>query len=105
MNYRGYAIPDVVRQFFLSGYPDMHTIHDNIVVAENAGYKVLTTYVLPKEAWVQGYYDILGPRAKALADHPDPSVRDFALETIKEIDIFECSEDSYGYVFYVIQRI
>jgi trans-aconitate methyltransferase len=97
-------VPDMVREFFLSGYPDMQPVHHNIVVAENAGYKVLNTYALPKEAWVEGYYDILEPRAKALVDHPAPSVRDFAAETVKEIEIFECSEDSYGYVFYVLQR-
>ena len=51
-----------------------------------------------------GGMEKLGPRAKALAGHPDPSVRNFAVETIKEIEIFECSEDSYGYVFYVLQR-
>jgi hypothetical protein len=53
---------------------------------------------------VEGYYDILEPRAKALVDHPDLPVRDFATETVREIEIFKCSEDSYGYVFYVLQR-
>jgi len=51
-----------------------------------------------------GYYDILGPRARSLASHPDASVRDFAAETIREIEIFESSEDSYGYAFYLLQR-
>jgi SAM-dependent methyltransferase len=97
-------VPDAVRRFFLNGYPDMQSVRDNIAAAENAGYEVLTTYVLPGEAWVEGYYDVLAPRAKALADHPDPAVRDFALETIEEIDVFERSENSYGYVFYVLQR-
>jgi hypothetical protein len=53
---------------------------------------------------VQGDYDVLKSRARALVEHPDPSVRDFAVETVKEIEIFECSEDSYGYVFYILQR-
>ena len=97
-------VPIAVREFFLSGYPDMQSIQQNITIAESAGYKVLATYTLPKEAWVEGYYDILEPRAKALVDHPDPSVRDFAAETVREIEIFEVSEDSYGYVFYVLQR-
>jgi SAM-dependent methyltransferase len=97
-------VPEAVREFFLSGYPDMHSIQQNIAAAENAGYKLLTTYTLPKETWVEGYYDILGPRAKALIDHPDASVRNFAIETVKEIETFERSEDSYGYVFYVLQR-
>jgi hypothetical protein len=68
------------------------------------GYKVLDTFTLPDEVWVEGYYDVLRPRAKALADHPDPSVRDLALETVREIDTFERSEGSYGYVFYLLQR-
>ena len=98
-------VPDTVREFFRSGYPDMYSVHHNIGVAESAGYKVLHTHTLPREAWVEGYYDILEPRAKALLDHSDTSVREFAVETVKEIEIFACSEGSYGYVFYVLQRI
>jgi len=37
-------------------------------------------------------------------DHPAPSVRYFAAETIREIEVFHCSEDSYAYVFYALQR-
>jgi trans-aconitate methyltransferase len=96
--------PDAVREFFRSGYPEMQLVQQNIAVAERAGYKVLTTYTLPRQAWVDGYYDVLAPRAKALLDHPDASVRDFAAETVREIEVFQCSDDSYGYVFYVLQR-
>ena len=97
-------VPDAVREFFCSGYPAMQSIQQNLAVAANAGYSVLTTYTLPKDAWVTGYYDLLEPRAQALLDHPDASVRDFAVETVKEIEIFQASEESYGYVFYVLQR-
>jgi SAM-dependent methyltransferase len=96
--------PDAVREFFRSGYSDMRSVQDNIAVAEGAGYELVTTYTLPREAWVDGYYDILAPRAKALLDHPDPLVRDFAAETVQEIEVFQYSEDSYGYVFYLLQR-
>jgi len=96
--------PDAVREFFGSCYPDMQLVQHNIAVAESAGYKLLTTYTLPRSSWVDGYYDILAPRAKALLDHPDRAVRDFAAETVKEIEVFQLSEDSYGYVFYVLQR-
>jgi serine/threonine-protein kinase HipA len=92
-----------VREFFVSGYPGMQSVQQNLAIAENAGYRVLASYTLPEEAWMEGYYDVLEPRAKALLDHPDPAVRDFAVETIKEIEIFQSSEDSYSYVFYVLQ--
>jgi SAM-dependent methyltransferase len=98
-------VPAEVRQFFQSGYPDMRSADENCAVAKDAGYNVLGTHTLPREAWVEGYYDILEPRAKELLDHPDESVRGFAAETIEEIRIFGCSEDSYGYVFYVMQKV
>ncbi len=96
--------PEAVRKFFQSGYPDMRSIQQNITTAEAAGYKLLATHTLPNEAWVDGYYDILKPRAESLIDHVDSTVRDFAAETIREIEIFEHSEGSYGYVFFVLQR-
>jgi SAM-dependent methyltransferase len=101
---RGEA-PDAVREFFRTGYPDMQSVQHNLAVAQRAGYKVLTTYTLPRQAWVEGFYDTLAPRAKALLDHPDASVRAFAADTVREIEVFQGSEDSYGYVFYVLQRV
>ncbi len=95
--------PVEVQQFFQFGYPDMRSVDDNRALAEDAGYRILTTHAIPRAAWVEGYYDILEPRAKALLDHPDKAVRDFAAETIEEIRIFGCADDSYAYVFYVMQ--
>lgn len=97
-------VPDSVREFFQSGYPGMQSIQQNLTDAEQAGYRALTTYTLPREAWVEGYYNVLEKRAKILISHPDPSVKDLAVDTIREIEIFKRSEDSYGYVFYVLQR-
>jgi hypothetical protein len=82
----------------------MQSREHNIAVAENAGYKVLATHTLPREAWVDGYYDVLGPRAKALAEHADAAVRRLAAEILREIEVFDSSDDSYGYVFYVLER-
>jgi hypothetical protein len=97
-------IPDAVKEFFRSGYPEMQSVEQNIATAEDAGYKIFNTYTLPKETWVKDYYDILEPRAKSLVNHSDVAVRDFAVETLKEIETFKIAEDSYGYVFYVLQR-
>jgi SAM-dependent methyltransferase len=97
-------VPDAVREFFRLGYPEMQSVPQNISAAETAGYKIFNTYTLPKEAWVKDYYDVLEPRAKSLANHSDVAVRNFAVETLKEIETFKISEESYGYVFYVLQR-
>jgi SAM-dependent methyltransferase len=98
-------VPPPVAAFFASCYPDMKSIAKNLEIAQAAGYRVLDTYTLPQDAWVEGYYDVLEPRAQALSIHPDASVRNLAIETLREIEIFNCSEASYGYVFYVLERI
>jgi SAM-dependent methyltransferase len=96
--------PDAVTEFFRAGYPDMQSVQDNVAVAQEAGYEVLATHELPRQAWVDGYYDVLALRARALLDHADAEVRAFAAETVQEIDVFNNSDDSYGYVFYVLRR-
>jgi len=101
---RGHNIPDAITEFFRSGYPEMQSVEQNIETAEEAGYKLFNTYRLPKEKWVKDYYDILEPRAKSLLNHSDVAVRDLAVETLKEIETFRIAEDSYGYVFYILQR-
>jgi len=97
-------IPRAVKEFFRSGYPHMQSVEQNIATAEEAGYELFNTYTVPKETWVKDYYDILEPRAKSLLNHSDVAVRDFAVETLKEIETFKIAEDSYGYVFYILQR-
>ena len=97
-------IPDTVREFFRSGYPEMQSVPQNIAIAEEAGYKILNTYTLSREAWEEDYYNTLELRAKSLVNHSDAAVRDFAVETLREIETFKISEDSYGYVFYLLQR-
>ena len=95
--------PEAARAFFRSGYPGMQFSWQNTKAAEKAGYRVLGTHTLRPEAWVDGYYDLLEPRAVALSDHTDSAVRDFARETLREIEVFRRSEGSFGYVFYVLQ--
>jgi len=97
--------PLEVRQFFRSGYPGMRTVQANQSAAREAGYEVLAQHTLPREAWIEGYYEILVPRAQALLDHADPCVQDFAAETLEEIRIFGRADDSYAYVFFVLRKI
>ena len=97
-------VPAEVRSFFQNEYPDMQTVEANLSAARDAGYKVLNTHTLPGETWVEGYYDVLEPRAKGLLDHPDEAVRDFAAETLEEIRAFGLCGGSYGYVFYLLQK-
>ncbi|MDD5467187.1 MAG: hypothetical protein PHS96_05235 [Anaerolineales bacterium] len=92
------------RDFFHSEYLAMQTHPHNLQAIEIAGFRVLSSLTLPRQSWVTGYYEILGPRARALLDHPAAEARQFAEATLQEIAVFERYSDSYGYVFYALQR-
>jgi trans-aconitate methyltransferase len=96
--------PAEVTRFFQIEYPEMKTVDENRALAKNAGYDILATHTLAPETWVDGYYDVLEERARRLLDHPDKTVRDFAAGAVEEVRIFGGSKDSYGYVFYVLQK-
>jgi cyclopropane fatty-acyl-phospholipid synthase-like methyltransferase len=98
------AAPAAVREFFHAGYPDMRTVDDAATVAKRAGYQLLGTHTLPRESWVDGYYDVLKPRAKSFLGHSDPAVHQFAADILNEIAVFEQSAGSYGYVFFVLSK-
>jgi cyclopropane fatty-acyl-phospholipid synthase-like methyltransferase len=97
-------VPQTAGDFFTAAYPGMRFTNDNVKIAEEAGYEVLATQTVSREAWTDGYYDVLRPRARALAEHADEAVRQFAGETLREIEVFETAQGSYGYVFYVMRR-
>lgn len=94
--------PDRAQTFFQSEYPAMQSVEENLAVCEKAGYKILQTHTLSRNAWEQ-YYDPLRPRAQTLQSHEDPAVREFAQAMLEEIAVFEECGDSYGYVFFVLQ--
>jgi len=96
--------PAQARAFWQAAYPGMATVADNLRAAEQAGFRSLGTFPLPPAAWRTGYHEVLGPRARAVVDHPNEAVRAFAAEVLAEIDLLQVAGTSYGYVFYALER-
>lgn len=97
-------VPKHVRAYFRSGYPNMHTVDENLSIARDAGYDVIGTHLLSKAAWIDGYYDKLEPLAQSLLQHPEKAVRAFAAQTLNGIRVFDSAEGNYGYMFYILRK-
>lgn len=54
-------VPERVREFFRAEYPAMQSVQQNMAMAEAAGYSVLSTHTIARNAWTEGYYDVLAP--------------------------------------------
>lgn len=99
--------PAGARVFWAAAYPTMRTESVNRVAAEAAGYAVIDSVALPREAWWDEYYGPLSERIAARrAAHPDDPEWAAVLDpAAAEIDLHRRFGDSYGYVFYLLKRV
>jgi serine/threonine-protein kinase HipA len=100
------APPAGARHFWTTAYPAMTTIAANEATVAEAGYRLVDSFALPPECWLESYY---APLERALAPfaarHPDdPDAALITAEIRTEIDLYRRYGDSYGYVFYLAQR-
>ncbi|WP_300008419.1 class I SAM-dependent methyltransferase [Pseudonocardia sp.] len=89
------------RAFWASGYPAMRTTAGNVAAAQDAGWVVTASYLLPDQDWA-AYYDPLTARIATLrAEHPDAGD---ALDQVgAEIDVRRAHGGDYGYTGYVLR--
>lgn len=56
-------------------------------------------------AWVSDYYEVREPRAGRLLHHRGQTLLLFHRRVVAEIELFRVAGASYGYVFYVFERL
>ncbi|AKF10366.1 class I SAM-dependent methyltransferase [Sandaracinus amylolyticus] len=93
---------DTARAFWAEAYPDMTDVEGARCRAENAGFAVIETIVLPERAW-DAYYAPLEARCDALA--ADPSMNEAIESARREIALWRATRGEYGYVLFVAARV
>lgn len=89
------------RAFWDAGYPEMRTTGANVSAAQDAGWTVAVTYLLPDSDWA-AYYDPLAAALARLREaHPDSTEQ--LDEVGAEIDVRRAHGADYGYTGYVLR--
>lgn len=96
-------LPEEARDFWALEYPDMASEAVIRSRAETAGYRVVSSFRMSKEAH-EAYYVPLEARIAELAGHADASVQEILGGLLKEIDVVRRFLDKAGYMFFVLQR-
>lgn len=92
--------------FWNEAYPEMKNVEENFQIIQKNGYQVVGHFILPRLAWLQNYYIPLQNRINLLRENyrEDPESLSVLDQEESEIRLFEEHSDSYGYVFYLIQK-
>lgn len=96
--------PPQAAQFWQTEYPTITSIDGNLSKLHAAGFDPVGHFTLPTNDWAN-YYDPLQTHlATFLSTHPaDHNTQALAESVQQEIDLWQTSGSSYGYVFYLGQ--
>ena len=95
--------PKEAGEFWAVEYPDMVREVEIHSRAEAAGYRVVSSFHMSKDAH-DAYYVPLEARVAELAGHVDANVSKVLEMLRKEIDVVRRFSDAAGYTFFVLQR-
>ena len=94
-----------VRAWWQREYAGMQSRTENERAVERAGYTLLESFVLPMSDWWDEYYDPIEERIAALREERTDAESIAALDAhAEEIQVVRDCNDSFGYVFYVMQK-
>ena len=89
------------RAFWAAEYPAIGDVAALEALILTAGWRICEAFWLPRSAWA-AYYEPLARRVAALADDPDPEMRDTCAAFVEEIALWRAHGDDYGYRLSVV---
>ena len=98
--------PQEVKDFWNEGYPAITSITANLETIHTCGYKHISHFLLPEDAWWREYYIPLERRIHKLIHKYQNDAQNLAIlkEELKEIDLYRRYSSWYGYVFFLMQK-
>ena len=97
--------PEEVRALFEADGNVINDTATNLKIAENAGYEVLDSFVLPQQAWVEFYGFVTAEIEKMRGEYAGNEEADAVFAMFQhEIDLYHRFPDYYAYVFYVLRK-
>jgi SAM-dependent methyltransferase len=97
--------PQELLSYWMSAYPAMRSIPENLKIIQASGYHDLGHFTLPSSSWWTDYYTPIEKRLGLLREkYRDAAEANLWLEAERqEIDMHRKYSDWYGYVFYVLK--
>ncbi|CCQ73040.1 class I SAM-dependent methyltransferase [Magnetospira sp. QH-2] len=97
-------VPDELRTFWAGNYAGMRSVGENIVAAEQAGWRFLHTERLSSKVWELEFNAPMARLVESYRKVSDPAMVALAEDTAREIVLFRRHHALYGYAFFVLMK-
>ena len=105
MNYFTSEVPESLKMYMQTAYPDINTEQENSDIINSLGFNVLGIHRLPSEAWWNNYYEPLRHNIESFKSSDDSVMQSVIRETEEEMRFFKEYEHIYGYSFYIMNAV
>lgn len=99
--------PSDVMQFWSDAGCSLNTVDRNTAILQKAGFRFTAAFVLPENCWTEQYYisrtAVMEKLRKKYAGNE--TFEEYAQSGRQEIELYGKYRKSYGYVFYIAQKI
>jgi ubiquinone/menaquinone biosynthesis C-methylase UbiE len=99
--------PAPLIQYFEKEYPDIKTVKDNIDLIQNERFNLIINFTLPESSWLDSFYLPMEIELTRLNEkYQGNEIALGIFEEMKnEINLYRKFSDSYGYEFFIMQKI
>lgn len=99
--------PNAVVEYFKVEYPDIKNIESKIEIIKNEGFNLILNFTLPESAWLNNYYLPIEKELPRLnKKYQGNEVALAVFEGFRnEVDFYRKYSKSYGYEFFVMQKL
>lgn len=99
--------PTEIEQFWQDAYPEIDTVENKVAIMQDAGFEVISTFVLPEYCWEENFYCHQADAQKQfLKNHPNNlSAQDLVENEKHEAELYSKFKAYYGYVFFIGKKL
>lgn len=99
--------PKELEDYWKSNYEEIGTFSEKKEVIEKLGYSLVDYFILPKEDWLESYYNPMEMRFNKFLDRHNHSLEAKKLveNDKREIEIYRKYNEYFSYGFYVIKKL
>ncbi|TVQ04329.1 MAG: class I SAM-dependent methyltransferase [Balneolaceae bacterium] len=101
-------IPEEIRDYWNTAYPEIGTITGKITVIEECGYQPLAFLTLPEYGWQRNYYDQMEVQKQnflKLYGNEEEACRIVKNELEVEANLYKTYKNYYSYILYIMRKL
>ena len=98
--------PAEINDFWMSAYPEIDTIPNQVARIQKAGYVPVASFILPENCWTEHYFALKAIALEIFLDKyaGNKAAEEFMALQPYEEELYRKYKEFYGYVFFIAKK-